>query len=106
MRKLSAMLVAVVLCSGVVLAADSVTITGEGKCGKCALKETEKCQNVIEVEEGGKTVKYYLAHNDVAKAYHKSSGICSGEVKTTATGTVEEKDGKKVMTATEVKKAE
>ncbi len=104
MRKLYAMLAAVVLCSGVVLAADAVTITGEGKCAKCALKEADKCQNVIEVEEAGKTIKYYLAPNAVAKAYHKN--VCTDTVKTTATGTVEEKDGKKVMTATEVKKAD
>ena len=31
-----------------------ITITGEAKCGKCALKETEKCQNVIQVEKDGK----------------------------------------------------
>ena len=30
-----------------------ITITGDAKCGKCALKETAKCQNVIEVEKGG-----------------------------------------------------
>ena len=25
----------------------TVTVSGEGKCGKCALKETKECQNVI-----------------------------------------------------------
>ncbi len=104
MRKFYSMLAAALLCSGVVMAAEAVTITGEGKCGKCALKETDKCQNVIAVEEGGKTVNYYLAPNAVAKAYHKN--VCTTTVKTTATGEVEEKDGKKVMTATEVKKAD
>ncbi len=104
MRKIVLMFAAAALCSGVVLAAEAVTITGEGKCGKCALKETAKCQNVIEVEENGKTVKYYMAPNDVAKAYHKE--VCQTTTKTTATGTVEEKDGKKVMTATELKKAD
>ena len=104
MRKTILMIAAAALCSGVVLAADAVTITGEGKCGKCALKETEKCQNVIEVEENGKTVNYYIAPNDVAKAYHKN--VCQTTTKTTATGTVEEKAGKKVMTVTEIKKAE
>ena len=103
MRKLFSLLAATVLCSGVVLAAEVMTITGEGKCAKCALKETDKCQNVIEVEEGGKTTTYYLAPNKVAKAYHKN--VCTTTVKTTATGEVEEKDGKKVLTATKIEEA-
>ncbi|HEY0456648.1 MAG TPA: hypothetical protein VGE41_09765, partial [Verrucomicrobiae bacterium] len=32
--------------------AKEITIKGEGKCGKCALKETASCQNVIVVEKG------------------------------------------------------
>jgi hypothetical protein len=104
MRKFVALLAATVICSGVVIAADVKTITGEGKCGKCALKETATCQNVIEVEEGGKTVKYYLAQNAVAKAYHKN--VCTETAKTKVTGEVEEKDGKKVITATKVEKVD
>jgi hypothetical protein len=103
MRKFYAILAVTVISSGVVLAVDVKTITGEGKCAKCALKETDKCQNVIQVEEGGKTVNYYLAQNKVAKAYHKT--VCTATVKTTATGEVEEKDGKKVITATKVEEA-
>ena len=103
MRQLLAALVLALISSGAALAADPVTITGEGKCGKCALKETAKCQDVIEVTENGKVTKYYLADNKAAKDYHKS--VCTKTVKTTATGTVEEKDGKMVMTATEVKEA-
>ena len=103
MRKFFTLMAVTVVCSGVVLAAEAITVTGEGKCAKCALKETDKCQNVIEVEEGGKTVKYYLAPNKVAKAYHKT--VCSATVKTTATGEVKEEEGKKVLTATEVKEA-
>ena len=100
MRKLIPFFSAFALFTGLALAADPVTITGEGKCGKCALKETAKCQNVIEVEEGGKTVKYYLADNKTAKDYHGT--VCKTTVKTKATGTVEEKDGKKVMTASSI----
>jgi hypothetical protein len=103
MRKFYSLLAVTVICSGVVLAADVKTITGEGKCAKCALNETKKCQNVIEVEEGGKTVKYYLADNKAAKAYHGT--VCKATVKTTATGDVEEKAGKKIMTATKVEEA-
>jgi len=104
MRKFFTLLAVTVVCSGVVLAADAITITGEGKCAKCALKETDKCQNAIQVEEGGKTTTYYLAPNSVAKAYHKT--VCQTTVKTTATGEVKEENGKKILTATEVKKAD
>jgi hypothetical protein len=104
MRKYLSLLAAAAFCSGVAIAADVVTITGEGKCAKCALKETEKCQNVVEVEEGGKTVKYYLAPNATAKAYHKN--VCTTTTKTKVTGEVEEKDGKKVITATKVEKVD
>jgi len=56
------------------LADDEKTVTGEGKCAKCALKETDSCQNVVQVMEGNKTVTYYLVHNDVSKKFHEN--IC------------------------------
>ena len=60
-------------------AGESVTIKGEGKCAKCALKETKECQNVIQVEKDGKKV--------------------------TATGTVKEVDGKLELTVTKIELA-
>ncbi len=104
MRKFFTLLAVTVFCSGVALAAEVVTITGEGKCAKCALKETDKCETVIQVEEGGKTTTYYLAPNKAAKDYHKT--VCTTTTKTTATGEVKEENGKKTLTATEVKKAD
>src|SRR5436189_5134370 len=80
-----------------------VTITGEGKCGKCALKETDKCQNVIQAQEDGKTVNYYLAKNKVSKDFHDN--ICKETKKVTATGTVKEVDGKKEFTASKIELA-
>ena len=80
-----------------------VTITGEGKCGKCSLKETEKCQNVIEAKEGGKTVKYYVTQNETAKEFHDN--ICKEPKKVTATGTVKEVDGKKELTVSKIEVA-
>lgn len=79
-----------------------VTLNGEAKCAKCALKETAKCQTVIETEgkDGGKPVKYYVANNDVAKAFHKN--VCQENHKVTATGTVKEVEGKKEFTATKI----
>ena len=83
------------------LAADEVTITGNMVCGKCTLHETDKCQNVVQVTEDGKTVNYYLKQNDISKAAHDP--ICQGgSEKVTVTGTVKEKDGKKMMTASKI----
>ncbi len=77
-----------------------VTITGEGKCGKCALKETEKCQNVVEVEKNGKKTKYYLVQNDISKAFHEN--LCKETKKVTVTGHVKNVEGKKELTATKI----
>ncbi len=78
----------------------TTTITGEGQCAKCSLKETKECQNAIKVKTGDKTVTYYLVQNDVAKKFHKS--ICQSTEKVTATGTVKEVDGKHEFTATKI----
>jgi RecG-like helicase len=84
-------------------ASKEVTVTGEGKCGKCSLKETEKCQNVIEAKENGKTVKYYLTQNATSKEFHDN--ICKEAKKVTATGTVKEVDGKKELTVSKIEVA-
>ena len=81
-------------------AADSKTLTGEGKCAKCALKETKECQNTVTVKEGDKSVTYYLVHNDVSKEFHEN--ICKGTKKVKATGTVKEVDGKMQLTPTKI----
>ena len=49
-------------------AGKKVTITGMGKCAKCALHETDTCQNVIEADEHGKKVqdRVRLASNHAA----------------------------------------
>jgi len=77
-----------------------VTVKGDGKCAKCALKETDECQNVIQTKEDGKTVTYYLAKNDISKKFHKN--VCKTTEKVTATGTVKEVDGKKELTASKI----
>lgn len=79
------------------------TITGEGKCLKCALHESDSCQNVIETTEHGKKVTYYLAKNDTSKGFHKN--ICKEPAKVTATGKVKEVDGKKEMTVSKLELA-
>jgi len=78
-----------------------VTIKGEGKCAKCALKETDKCQNVIETKgEDGKKVVYYLAKNEISDEFH--SNICKGPKQVTAKGKVKEVDGKKQLTVSKI----
>jgi hypothetical protein len=113
MRKLLVLAVVGVLFSGMSLlrAADDekVTISGEGMCAKCALKETKTCQNaVIETKDGKKTT-YYLVANDVAKKAHQRDGFCQATkdapIKVKVTGTVEKKDdGKMYLTAEKIEK--
>ena len=84
-----------------VLAADETTITGNMVCGKCTLHLTDSCQNVVQVQADGKTVNYFLKQNDISKAAHDP--VCGGDSeKVKVTGTVEEKDGKKVLTPTKI----
>ena len=78
-----------------------VTLTGMCVCAKCVLHETKECQNVLQIQKGGKTVNYYLAQNDISKAFHDNICTTAGE-KVTATGTVSEKDGKQVMTVSKI----
>lgn len=93
------------LFTGALFAAEpkEVTISGEAKCAKCAMDETDKCQTAVEVMENGQKVVYYLADNKVSKDFHKN--ICESSAKVTASGTVEMKDGKHVMTASKIEKS-
>lgn len=79
-------------------------IEGEAVCAKCELKEVKDCQMSIKVVKDGKTENYLAENNAVAKAFHKT--ICEDTEKVVAEGTVTEKDGKKIITLTSVKKAE
>jgi hypothetical protein len=99
-----------ILAAGLLLAAYTpsvmaddaeVTLTGNMVCGKCKLSETKTCQNVLQVEKDGKTVNYYLTQNKVSKDMH--SDVCKNDgEKVTITGTVKEKDGKQMMTASKI----
>lgn len=107
MKKIISTLAAGILLAGItsLFAADTaskeITITGSMVCGKCTLHLTKTCQNVVQVEKDGKTVNYYLKHNDVSKAAH--AAVCGGSSeKVTVTGTVKEKDGKEILTPTKI----
>jgi hypothetical protein len=107
MRKMIPMLAVAVVFSGLTLivrAAEEKTITGDGQCAKCSLKETKSCQNAVVVDEGGSKVTYYLKHNAVSKKFHKN--VCTETKKVKATGTVTEQDGKKVLDPTKIEVVE
>ena len=78
----------------------AVTLTGEGKCAKCALHKADKCQNVVEVKVGDKTTTYYLT-GDVSKAFHHEN-LCSGTKQVTVTGVPSEKDGKMELAVSKI----
>ncbi len=83
-------------------AAKEVKLTGTMVCGKCKLKESAKCSNVLQVKDGDKVVNYYLDDTGAKEPYHE--GVCGGEAVegVTVTGTVTEKDGKKTIKPTKV----
>jgi hypothetical protein len=82
-------------------AAKEVTLNGNMVCAKCVLHETKECQNVLQVQQDGKTVNYYLAKNGVSDNFHDQICGTQGE-KATATGAVSEKDGKEILTASKI----
>ncbi len=81
-------------------AEESVTLHGEGLCAKCALGQTDSCQNAIRINEAGKENVYLLTANDASKAFHKN--ICSGSAKISVAGKFIEAGGKKQFTATKL----
>ena len=79
-----------------------VTLTGEAKCAKCTLHQSDKCQTVLQTEgKNGKTVTYYLADNDTAKTFHEN--VCHEPKKVTITGVSKKVEGKRELTASEIK---
>ena len=83
------------------LAADEEkTITGEGACAKCVLKQAEACDLTVTSEETGKKVTYHLTKNDVAKQFGKK--LCAEKSKVKVTGTVKTVNGKQELTPTKI----
>ena len=80
--------------------AKDATFSGEGKCAKCALKKSDKCQNVVEVKDGDKTTTYYLK-GAASDKFHKE--ICGETKKVEVVGEVSEADGKKWLTVSSIK---
>jgi hypothetical protein len=103
MASLVAVLLALAWATPALAGGKEMTISGEAKCAKCALKEAKKCQTVIQAKEDGKTVTYYLTANDVAKNFHEN--VCTEAKMATATGTDKVVNGKHEFTATKVELA-
>ena len=81
----------------------TVTLEGTLVCGKCKLKETKACSNVLIVKDAKdekKEVKYYLTDKGAKADYHAE--ICQEPKEAKVTGTVVEKDGKKTITDAKV----
>lgn len=107
-RSMIAAVVAVALGvpgAGLISAADDAKetkLTGTLVCGKCHLKETAKCSNVLQVKDGEKVVNYSLTDKGNGEPYHE--GVCGGDkvANVTVVGTVTDKDGKKVVKPSKV----
>ena len=74
-------------------------LTGEICCAKCELGLEAKCATAIKVKEDGKDVVYYFDPQTHKKEHSK---YCTSSKEGTVTGTVEEKDGKKVVKVTKI----
>jgi len=77
----------------------TVTLEGTATCAKCDLGTEDKCATVLQVKEGDKTVDYYIT-GEPDKEFHKK--ICKKSKDAKATGTVSEKDGKKMLEVTSI----
>lgn len=72
-----------------------VELKGEICCAKCELEKADKCHSVLVAKnkEGKEEVFYF--DDEASKKYHGE--CCKGRKEATVTGTVTEKDGKKVV---------
>ncbi len=111
MRKLLALAAVGVMFSGLtVMAAEGkkITIEGDGMCAKCALHESDTCQNVVVVTKDGKHTTYYIHHDAVAKKAHGSMGFCKASkehpAKVKVVGVCKKEDDKLVITAEKIEK--
>jgi len=106
MKKMASVAVALLMALVMVSAASAAEVSLDGTvvCAKCTLKkgDAKECQNVLLVTLDGKDVEYYIARSEAGDAIGE---VCTGRKKVTITGAVEEKDGKKWITASKVVEA-
>jgi hypothetical protein len=94
-----ALLTGLFVAAALSASAEEVTLSGKATCAKCDLKLSKTCATVLQVEKDGKTVTYYLEGKPVS-GFHKE--VCSEAHAAKATGTVSEKDGKKILTISKI----
>ena len=95
---ISGLVVALVLSASA--SGANVTITGDGACAKCQLKEAKSCQPPVTAMEDGKKVTYYLRENAATKQIGKQ--LCSEHLQLKVTGAVQTVDGRFEITPTKV----
>ena len=77
-----------------------VTLTGDGACAKCQLKEGKTCQVALTAVEDGKKVTYYL--RDTAQTKEICKQLCTEHKQLRVTGTVQSVDGRFELTPTKI----
>lgn len=84
------------------VAGDAITVEGKMVCAKCTLQKADaaECQDVLVVSGKDGDQEYYLVANEVLENF---GHVCQGKKPAVVTGTVQEKDGKMWLTATEMK---
>jgi len=88
------------LVIGVASSGGPVTITGDGACAKCQLKEGKTCQVALTAVEDGKKVTYYLRDNAHTKEISKQ--LCTEHKQLRVTGTVQSLDGRFELTPSKI----
>jgi len=76
-----------------------VTLTGKITCAHCDLKVGTECATVIVAKENNQDVIYYLDEKS-NKANHEA--ICAAAKEGSVTGTISQKEGKRIITASKV----
>jgi len=101
MLSLLALGVAILAFTTPAIAADKdVELKGKICCGKCELKEVEKCAVTIVTEKDGKKMTYWF-DTKASKKYH--GDVCQEVKKGTVKGTVKKDGDKMIITVTELK---
>ena len=98
---LAAILTAAVSFTPVIVAGPApqgITVTGKGRCTKCATKESLVCQSVVIVEAGREKAVYYLQENAVTTTFHDKVGAATKAV--TVKGTLQRAGARLKLTPT------
>jgi hypothetical protein len=82
-----------------------VKLKGTITCAKCDLGKSDSCAVVVVVKEDGKDVIYWFDEKGHAANHTKGANVCKKAKEGTVTGTVSEKDGKKIVTVKKVELA-